>query len=192
MSNNVERIYLSREEVVERLHSLSPEVVARIIGISRANAYGTGLGAEDLLQEAVVRTLNESRKWPADVNVDAYLTQVIRSIASHRREKLEKSPEVLEVDVVNSDGGVEGVRSLDQMLMDESNTPCHEVSAEQLIHSIHQQFADDEAVLSVMRTQIEGWSREEGCERTGLTSREYDAALKRLRRGLDRQYGKRA
>ncbi len=46
---------------------------------------------EDLLSEAVVRTLNGSRRWPLDVRVETFVANAMRSIVYGERENKDMS-----------------------------------------------------------------------------------------------------
>jgi hypothetical protein len=191
--------YLSLNEARERLNALEPEQVAQIKQLSRVFTYGTDLNEDDLLVEAITRILEPRenqdegrRRWPVDVDVVPFLHGIIRSISSHRRDEIDSSPEIYETDLQyiseNSDESC-GIKKHEPIDLDE---PHHFLSSEQFIGELQRKHVDDAAVLCVLATSIEGLSRDEGCKRTGLSKSEYEAALRRLRRGIDPHYGKRA
>jgi DNA-directed RNA polymerase specialized sigma24 family protein len=79
---------------------LTPGEVRRLIGRLRgpdlvrlaalARVWVTGLrqhDADDLLNEALDRVLSGRRPWPIDVPLPAFLSQVMRSIASQWRHE---------------------------------------------------------------------------------------------------------
>jgi RNA polymerase sigma-70 factor (ECF subfamily) len=55
--------------------------------LARSFCFKTGWGFEDLLQEAIVRTLQGTRNCPSDVDVMKHLVDTMSSIADGEREK---------------------------------------------------------------------------------------------------------
>ena len=79
--NKIERVGLS--QLAKRL-------------ASGASGFSCG---EDLLSEAVVRTLNGRRNWPLDVPVEAFVANAMRSIVYDERESKDMSARDFDFDL---------------------------------------------------------------------------------------------
>src|SRR6266851_4885921 len=88
LNNRSERSVLTRDEFIAALRALSPAGLLRLEKKARFRALGSGMEANDLLQEAILRTLEEDgRKCPSDVPIPIYLDNAMRSIADGERKK---------------------------------------------------------------------------------------------------------
>jgi RNA polymerase sigma-70 factor (ECF subfamily) len=69
-------------DVVRALRSLSPADLVRLKALARLWSRGLpgGLGWADVLNEAIMRSLDGSRRWPPGVPRLAFLSGVMRSI----------------------------------------------------------------------------------------------------------------
>src|SRR5258706_8910781 len=80
--------YATDEEVVATVRALSDADhirVARVASFRARALAGSGLGhtADDLVQEAIARTLKGKRHWRKSVTFVTHLTKTIRSISNH-------------------------------------------------------------------------------------------------------------
>ena len=64
---------------------MKAQVISRVLGDS--------MSGEDLLHEAVQRTLSGSRNFPEDVNLEAYLVMVMKGMASDEIERRVRASE---------------------------------------------------------------------------------------------------
>lgn len=91
--------------MADESHHLSLEEVGRLLSRQRqadllrlaalAGTWVRGIprrDAADLLNEALARVLSGKRPWPADVSLHAFLSQVMRSIASQWRHQDAREP----------------------------------------------------------------------------------------------------
>ena len=79
---------LDNAAFIAALNALAPADLLRLRKKSAYRAMGTGMEGDDLLNEAIQRTLDEDgRNCPADVSVVVYLDNAMRSIADGEREK---------------------------------------------------------------------------------------------------------
>ena len=136
------------------------------------------LGWADVMQEAIARVLDGSRRWPAGVPILAFLSGVMRSICNdHWRH------EIREAAVIVRDREVE-----DGCGADESGAPGTDpervLAAAQALSDIHQLFARDSAALKVISGLADGLAASEICRTYGLSEREYDTTRRRMRRTL--------
>lgn len=133
-----------------------------------------GMDWEDLLQETVKRVLDGSRQRPIGVPIMAFMTQTIRSISSDRRKSAALHGDM--VDLADVGSSVES----------SAPSPEKHVSAKLAVEKISHAFADDISVSQLIAGLMIGESGPETRLRTGLSSKEYDAARKRLSRGMAR------
>ena len=69
--------------MLDGLRGLTTAELRRLKGMARVRALGLHeVEWQDLLQEAVVRTLGGARQWPVDVGLVVFLRETMRSIAS--------------------------------------------------------------------------------------------------------------
>jgi DNA-directed RNA polymerase specialized sigma24 family protein len=124
----------------------------------------------DLLQEAVARVLNGSRRCPADVPVDIFMIGVMRSIrAEHWRRR-----SILNV----------STRFREAEMLDPAPDPERVLLAEQELKAIGALFADDAVVTNIIAGLADGRTAEEIRTKYGISNTEYDSARKRMRRAL--------
>jgi RNA polymerase sigma-70 factor (ECF subfamily) len=145
------------------------------------------MSAEDLLQEAFLRALNEDgRKCPVGIDVVKFLAEAMRSIANGEGEKI-RAVAVL-VPIGTHDNGddqayqvADGTPSTEDRLVSNEET----VQRRQDLLAI---FEDDEAARDIVDGTIEGMSTDEMRELTGLGKTAYDSKRKLIRRRIDKRY----
>jgi hypothetical protein len=76
-----------RDDVETALRAFSIADRARLHNVAKAFSFNTGWGFDDLLQEAIMRTLQGTRNCPSDVDVLKHLVDTMSSIADGEREK---------------------------------------------------------------------------------------------------------
>lgn len=158
-------------DVARAIRALSDTDLVRLKALARLWSRGLpgGLGWTDVLNEAIVRVLDGSRRWPPGVPLLAFLSGVMRSICDehwrHARRELRE----------------------DDAAADEAETspdPERTLAAAQALEAIHQLFARDPCALKIIAGLAEGLTADEIRRRYGLSEREYDTARKRMRRAL--------
>jgi hypothetical protein len=77
----------TRDEVEAAIRAFTGAEWVRLHFLAKSFAYKTGWGFEDLLQEAILRTLLGTRNCPTDVDVIKHLADTMSSIADGEREK---------------------------------------------------------------------------------------------------------
>ena len=153
-----------------------------------ARAQGTGMEPNDLFQEAVTRSLEENggRNCPRDVKVATFLDNVMRSIASHAREKQKR-----ETPSSASKGDEH-----DPIVTTSDPTPSPEeivtgrLDTLKMVAQIVAMFDDDPKAQAIVIGKMEGWSPHMICEVEPMSDKEYAAANKRMRRTLRRECSK--
>ena len=86
------------DEAAAALRRLSDADLRRLERIARLRAIGlNALDWRDLLNEAFVRLLNGSRRWPHKVKLVVFLRETMRSIASEYWRRLEAAFDCLRI-----------------------------------------------------------------------------------------------
>jgi hypothetical protein len=142
----------------------------RVPNFARARYKGDASYDASLLNEALDRLLSERRPWPIDVPLHAFLSQVMRSIASQWRQEDRREP--LKEDET---GGV----------FDEgSHNPvaCYEM--DDLISRMRRTLGTDPPALGVFEHILADSDREDAQAAVGMNATQYDTARRRMVRQL--------
>jgi DNA-directed RNA polymerase specialized sigma24 family protein len=170
MSEEVET--LSIEEVGRLLGRLRQPDLLRLAALARTWVIGLPRrDPKDLLSEALARILSGDRPWPAHVSFSAFLSQVMRSIASHWRHEDQREP-------LADDGG-EG-------LHDRAPPVDHEYS--DLTERMRATLEDDTPARDMLDHVLLQTSRKEARAQLGLDETGYDTTRRRMIRSLQRQF----
>lgn len=73
--------HLTKAQVRAALAAIDTSPNSKLMRVARYRAFTTGIDADDILQEAILRTLT-SRSCPAGLKMEYFLMAVMRSIAS--------------------------------------------------------------------------------------------------------------
>jgi hypothetical protein len=180
--------YASDEEVIAAIGSLSTADTLRISRVAAFRAaalagLGLGMSADDLIQEAVIRTIKGDRRWRKSVRFVTHLTKTIRSIAGHAPDEL-RGGAILPATSEDVGGRLDGV-ALTTRLPD----PERAAAASQQLGRIVHRFGKDAEVLLVLEQLASGTPGPEIQAALGITQTEYETIMTRLRRGVDRREG---
>jgi len=177
------RSILSCPEVEEAIASISDAGWHRLHRVARLYSRGV-LDRDDLLHEALLRTLDGRRTCPRDVDIVRALAEAIRSLASSSFKSADRHPELHIVEEVDCE--------------EENNTDCPSASIEQNLISDQEAdkirsailllFKDDETAQIIVEGDMDGMSRAELCELTGLHGQDYDSKRRLIRRRIDRAF----
>lgn len=174
------------EQVVRAFAALSLSEQQRLRQIARLRALGIpAMTWEDLLHEALVRTLAGKRQWPLEVNLVAFLAQTMRSIANEERERTAAEP----IDYAPGPG-IDDEHSGHADSMIEVRTPESELMARSTLQKIEHIFATDAEAIHILHGLAEGLTPAETQMRSGMTRIQYASAQKRIQRALTRRFGK--
>jgi DNA-directed RNA polymerase specialized sigma24 family protein len=85
---------LAINEACMRLRRLRPAEAVRLGELARVCARSVGSGTEgaEILNEAMAGVLEGRRRWPADLPVDVFFSEVMRSIAPEWRQRAWREP----------------------------------------------------------------------------------------------------
>jgi DNA-directed RNA polymerase specialized sigma24 family protein len=177
----------SRDEVANAIRAFTPAQWIRLRKVAARYAPGGHIPAQDLLQEAFVRALDEDgRKCPADVDVVKFLAEAMRSIADGEAEKVGNAPEI--VPIATHDDGTDAAYGVP----DGTATAEEKLAWDQEIALMRRDllalFADDPQARDIVDGTIEGMTVDEMCAVTGLDKKAYDSKRKLIRRRIDKAY----
>jgi DNA-directed RNA polymerase specialized sigma24 family protein len=183
-----ERPCLDNEAFRAAIAALSPIALFRLEKKANYYALGSGLDGGDLLNEAIMRTLDENgRNCPADVSVTTYLANAMRSIADGEREKFHRE--------MPAGGGHDEDNPIGKHAdpaPSPATTALERIDLKRVLDRLQQLFADDPQALAILIGDMEGWSPEEIKEMEPMDDKAYVAARKRVRRTIEREFGKRS
>ena len=168
-------------ECNEALESFVADVeqLLRVERIARRHA-GSDLEAADLLQEAFTRILAGDRAWPCGLDAQPFVIEVIRSIASERREKWKRRRSHI---ATTGDPPPETV-------------PCTAPTAAERLEGLQQDaamraralahFDDDPELRALTEALLEGWEKPEMLSLFDHDQTRYNSTRRRLRRRLNK------
>ena len=174
----------NRQEVEASLAGLTDDELIKLKRIAQLRAHGlVSMDWNDLLQEAIARTLAGSRVWPKDVPLLAFLAQTMRSIANEAWLNFDRSGER------PSAADSEESRLLE--LAASEIDPEREAAAADALRHVLSIFTDDPDAMAVLAGLADGLSPSEVQQMGQLTPLRYAAAQKRIRRRLVSAHGRR-
>ncbi|WP_158621572.1 sigma factor [Corallococcus aberystwythensis] len=169
--------------IYERVAARAIQIVSRKRW-SRPGTMPEGQEAEDLVQEALRRLLDDSRSWdPERVSLEDFLVGSVRSIASSAVKGLANRVRAIGDDVPQGIGGVQDPHfhspSPEQQL---DELQRYKLLAEAVLNAV----SGDPEVEKIVSAVLEGCvKRAELITETGLEPKRFDNAIKRLHRRLD-------
>lgn len=168
---------LDGADIGQALRALSDADLVRLQALARLWSRGLpgGLGWTDILNEAVVRCLDGSRRWPPDVPLLAFLSGVMRSICDDHWRRARRDLAWL---VAGREAG-ESVAA--------PSDPERMLAAAQGLSAIHGLFAADPAAQKIIAGLTEGLTASDIRGRYDMSERDYDSTRKRMRRALLRR-----
>jgi hypothetical protein len=181
------RTYLDAEAFRAALNAFTPAQLIRLRKQSAFLALGSGFAGDDLLSEAIVRTLGEGgRNCPADVPIAAYLYNAMRSIADGEREKWER-----EAPSGDSLDEATPIAAHPDPAPGPEQIALGRIEFSRVIPRIEALFADDPKAMAVIIGDMEGATPDEIRELEPMDDKEFVAARKRVRRTIAREFGER-
>ena len=173
----------SKQDVVEGLRGLTDADLRRLEGIARVRAVGLHeVEWQDLLHEAVVRTLDGARQWPTDVGLVVFLRETMRSIASEHWRRRRIDPIVPDSRLRDPPEDVEAT-VLDSVV-DSTADPERDAAAAETIAQIEKAFQGDLEALHVLWGMALGISPSEIQDEGHMDARRYASTQRRIRRTL--------
>jgi DNA-directed RNA polymerase specialized sigma24 family protein len=168
----------SAAAVARALDGLSAEELVQLQALARLRARGLPSGVlwSDLLHEALVRTLDGSRQWPAGVPLLVFLAGVMRSICDEIWRRRRREAELMAFG-----------RDAEARFQD---VPCpaadqeRVLAASEALTALYRLFAGDGIVLTILSGLANGLSASDIRAAHGLSELDYDSARRRMRRAM--------
>jgi len=148
----------------------------RLKAIARLHEWGlpADMGWADLLQEALLRLLQGSRKAPPGISTVTLVAGIMRSIKAEQWRRLRRE--------------APAPAALAEQAADPAPDPERCLAAQQELSAIFDLFAEDPAALQILHGVSAGLTPEEIRTAAGLSKTDYDSARKRMRRSLLRKH----
>lgn len=167
------------------VEALDPTTLARFGAYARRRLHGCSPGvlkgrqAEDLLQEAIERTLDGRRTWKNSVPFRTHLFMVMKSIASAWDEEGDQAVPFSSLERANEEGEVTGPH----MFVPAQDPDQERVAiAREEIALVGEHFKDDVVPSLVMTAILDGHLVSDLPGLLGVSRNECEAAWKKIRR----------
>lgn len=176
----------SIEAVHSAVESLTEEELLRLeryahFRIRSLGGRTLGRDAGDLVREALAATLGGDRRWNLrNVDFFTHLVGVMRSLAGHWNERERAVPILRE-----ADRATDGPGFLSQQ-RSPAPGPDRIVEARETLERIEKWFEHDPHVKVVLEGLRDGLTGVETQAARAMSRQDYESALKRMRRGVDR------
>ena len=179
----------SEAEIEQAAAELSPADLKRLQLVARTVMRYYGLATavrdhDDLVAEALIRTLGGSRSWRKGVDFVYHLAQAMRSVAWTWFEQ--EAAQRADADAVERWesamlGSADSADSVDGLLDPEPDAEAACLAREQ-VERIRRAFADDPAANAVLAGWAIGCKGPEIRQLHGLSDKTFQAAVRRIRR----------
>jgi RNA polymerase sigma-70 factor (ECF subfamily) len=178
--------HLSEDEVRAQIEALTMPELIKIEKMSQLYG-GRDVDPGDLLQEAIKRALDGTRKCKRGVDFLVFLKNAMRSIASAKRKK-----QVPENDIAFSKDAHSGDISGMPTSSPEENVLAQEraKACEAKLQEIYDLFKDDGDATGILMGKEEGLSAQEIREMWGMDKTTYNSTRRRIRRTVNKKYPK--
>lgn len=188
-----EKDYASAEDVQAALRGLSKAdekklaMIAAVFWERRIEGTSEGWqGPDDLLQEAILRTLAGDKRWRRSVSMVKHLDRAMENIAGHAAARHAKTP-VHSGGEGNPDEGEVRTRGLQRSAPRPFDSVVdYEAAIRDDLVVARRLFADDQEALRLLESQSQGRTASEIQHLFGIGKTQYDTIAKRIRRRLGR------
>ncbi len=179
----------SIDEVREAIEAMTSAELLKLEKYARYRIRGLGRKAagrdhEDLMKEAITATLAGNRRWKREnISFLTHLMGAVRSISSHWGEKSAESEAYLESELIRDSTNGKSYSPFQDFSSDTPN-PDRVMAARQKLKQIQTRFEKDADILQILDGLSEGLSGPEIQTSYQFSKKKYEAALRRLRRGI--------
>lgn len=187
MAKNLDDDFASPEEVEDALNTLTPGELLKLQEFARWRIRGLGrraLGRDhhDLLSDAVIATLEGRRRWRKNaVDIFGHLKGAMRSISSNWRQKFREAEPRSESEMIPA-GEADDYPGPVATARTSEPHPDRLLAAKEELGRMLALFKDDDEVCLIIEGLREGMTGPEIQRDLGLTEKQYNAGMKRLRR----------
>jgi DNA-directed RNA polymerase specialized sigma24 family protein len=170
-----EATHLTPGEVRRTIGRLRGPDLVRLAALARVWSIGLRQhDADDLLNEALDRVLSGRRPWPIDLPLPAFMSQVMRSIASQWRQQNRREP--LKEDEIG------------EVFEEESHNPGARYEMDDFISRMRRVLGTDTPALGVFEHILKDSDREDAHAALGMNATQYDTARRRMVRQLSEAF----
>jgi RNA polymerase sigma-70 factor (ECF subfamily) len=185
--------HLSPAEVMDAIHSLGPNDLARLRSVARRMARFTPIEPDDLAHDAICRTMAGVRLCPRSVSIVHFLFGVMRSIVSDAAKAHERHPEdQLEPLTAGGNGWSSETMGAEEGLITLEDERALIVRAAATRAQVLGLFDDDLVAQTLAEGIMEGLEGEELRSLTELDKTAFASKRKLINRRLDKAFPERA
>lgn len=175
--------YLDPQAFRRRLQELDDSALMRLYKKARIYTWKTGMDPEDLLHEAIARTLAGGRSCPEHVDTSTYLCNAMLSIASTARERRDREIEDSAADDESGDRAAVIAASAKA-----GDPTVRHAKAADSLKRLEAAFAGDTQAEAVIIGLANQWTPAEIQEVGEMDETQYHSARRRVRRTLERRF----
>lgn len=169
-------------EVKKAIEALTNADYAKLMLIARyfckARIADPSIESDDLLQEAIVRTLTGTRKWKKGISLLKHLDRTMESISSYYIEKQSKSPRI------------DSLSDNNEQLQAPIPAPSVSIEVTDKIESVLRLFKNDEIALKYLQLKGEGLQPSDIQSKLNINNTQYDTITRRIRRRITKYLAK--
>lgn len=195
MSGGDKSKYYSNDEAQIQIEKFSDATWARLAQIARNRTQSAqGDDWKDLLQEACLRVVTGTRRWPRNLDAATFFFKTMQSIASDAAKSRQRSRSHIDVRLaseVSTQDPKNPVNVIDEHPDDAATPEQEHVAREQegmereSIEAFIEKF-ENPLTREVIQWILEGFKKAEIQEALELDDRAYDTHTKRIRRAAAR------
>lgn len=186
--NSVSAAVLTTDEVQEALAALTAADLLRLKRAAATYAVGIGVEASDVINEAIRRALDGTRKCPTDLPLLIFLVGAMRSMAWAARESRKEEPMIESMSSTLDDGPVV-IEPIDDNRNAEERLLAREDSQARL-KVLETLFGDDEDAQLVIMGDLEEMDASQIRALGGWDESAYATIRRRMRRRINGAYPK--
>jgi len=192
----------SRADFESAMSKLSVAELVRLKRVGLRYSGGSGMSPDELLSEAYVRAVANTRNWPVGVDVVRFMAEAMRSIASGARDSVKAEARIVPVamrsaqmadadaEAVTDQGGVvidftRPSSSAEQQLIDSEEAIADASRLSKWRQELLDLFADDYQAQLIVEGMMDGLRGKELQELAGLTGAEFQTKYKKVSRRID-------
>ena len=157
--------------------------------LNRAAAYRcniVSINPDELLQEALIRTLSGERRCPKDINILTFLRQTMRSIASSDAKSFSKNPGSVQLSDFEEHTYLQSATQEKATSIEDKL--CSEDEAKEIKENILALFEHDETATMILMGRIEEMNASEIQKMLKIDQTQYQSKTKYIRRTINKHF----
>lgn len=184
--NPPDKEYWETEAIMLLLDGLSEANWIRLKKVAAYRSLFVPVGADDLLQEAIVRALSGERRCPKEVTIVKFLAETMRSIASASAKSFSKKPGSVQLSdfeehSILQSATQEKPKSIEEII-------CSEGEAKEIKEKIFGLFEQDEIATMILMGRVEEMPANEIQSMLGIDQVKYQSKSKYIRRTINKNF----